>query len=236
MKYLNFANHVKSNEQPETLLTLIDLSGSMEIADMKPTRRAAATKANQEIIRVKSQQHPDDKIGVIGFQSSAKLLLAPTTPSEIVGLKRTIDNAVLSGGTDFVTPLELAYDCFFRSVTTTTNSSLSKFLSTIFFEPAQKIEINSKIGTSKTTKRIIMLTDGEHLGDGNPITVAVKLKKAGVIIDCIGIGGSPKDVDEALLKRIASRNSDGSIRYCFIGDQEQLIRKYQSLAQHIRIA
>ena len=81
-----------------------------------------------------------------------------------------------------------------------------------------------------------MLTDGEHLGDENPVTIAARLKKAGVIIDCIGIGGSPKDVDEKLLKQIASRNSDGSVRYCFIGDQQELIRKYQSLAQHIRIA
>ena len=81
-----------------------------------------------------------------------------------------------------------------------------------------------------------MLTDGEHLGDENPVTIAARLKKAGVIIDCIGIGGSPKDVDEKLLKQIASRNPDRSIRYCFIGDQQELIRKYQSLAQHIRIA
>jgi hypothetical protein len=57
-----------------------------------------------------------------------------------------------------------------------------------------------------------------------------------VIIDCIGIGGSPKDVDEKLLKEIASRNHDGSIRYCFIGDQQQLLRKYENLAHHIKIA
>ena len=83
-------------------------------------------------------------------------------------------------------------------------------------------------------QRIILLTDGEHLGDENPIHIATRLKRAGVIIDCIGIGGSPKDVDEKLLKQIASRNPNGSIRYCFIGDQQKLLRKYQTLAHHIR--
>ena len=81
-----------------------------------------------------------------------------------------------------------------------------------------------------------MLTDGEHNQGGSPITVASRLKNGGVIIDCIGIGGSPKDVDEKLLEEIASRNPDGSIRYCFIGDQQQLLRKYENLAHHIKIA
>jgi Mg-chelatase subunit ChlD len=75
MKYLNFANHVQSSNQSEILLTLVDLSGSMETTDLKPTRRAAAIKANREIVKVKGRQHPNDKIGVIGFQSTSKLLL-----------------------------------------------------------------------------------------------------------------------------------------------------------------
>ena len=81
-----------------------------------------------------------------------------------------------------------------------------------------------------------MLTDGEYNQGGSPIPVASRLKKAGVIIDCIGIGGSPGDVDEELLKEIASCNPDGSIRYCFIGDQQELLRKYETLAHHIKIA
>jgi len=234
MKYLNFAKQIQANEQPEMLLTLIDLSGSMEISDMKPTRRAAAIKANQEIIKVKGRQHPNDKIGVIGFQRSTKLLLPPTLPSKIVGLEKTIDNAKLSGGTDFVAPLELAYSCFFGRAITTMENSFTKMLSRIFLEPGIDKCLSIASGNDKITKRIILLTDGEHLGDDDPTNIATRLKKAGVIIDCIGIGGSPKDVDEKLLKQIASRNPDGSIRYCFIGSQQKLLRKYQTLAHHIR--
>lgn len=234
MKYLNFANHIQANEQPETLLTLIDLSGSMEITDLKPTRRAAAIKANKEIIKVKGRQHPTDKIGVIGFQTSAKLLLPPTLPSKIVGLEKAIDNARLRGGTDFVTPLKLAYSCFLGRAITTMGNSFTKTLSSIFFEPGIDKCISITSRNDKITKRIILLTDGEHLGEDNPTNIATRLKKAGVIIDCIGIGGSPRDVDEKLLKQIASRNPGGSIRYCFIGDQQKLLRKYQTLSHHIR--
>ena len=78
------------------------------------------------------------------------------------------------------------------------------------------------------------MTDGDYNVGGSPLRVAQRLKKAGVTIDCIGIGGSEEEVEEEKLKTIASRNPDGSIRYCFIGDQQQLIRKYESLAHHIR--
>ncbi|NIA31634.1 MAG: VWA domain-containing protein [Actinobacteria bacterium] len=116
---------------------------------------------------------------------------------------------------------------------TATGNPVTKALSGIFFEPGID-KCLSKKTTNGSTRRIILLTDGEHLGDENPIHIAIRLKKAGVIIDCIGIGGSPKDVDERLLKQIASRNSDDSIRYCFVGDQQKLLRKYQTLAHHIR--
>jgi len=233
MKYLNFAKHVQSNDQLETLLTLIDLSGSMYADDIQPNRREAAIRANEEIVREKRRCHPNDKIGVIGFQRSTKLLLPPTLPSRIVGLEKTIDNARLSGGTDFVAPLKLAYSCFFGRAITTMRNPLAKMLSGFFFEPGIDKCLSTKT-TDGSTRRIILLTDGEHLGDEKPIHIATRLKRAGVVIDCIGIGGSPRDVGEKLLKQIASRNPDGSIRYCFIGNQRKLLRKYQTLAHHIR--
>ena len=66
--------------------------------------------------------------------------------------------------------------------------------------------------------------------------IARRLKDKGVIVDCIGIGGNPAEVNEADLMKIASKNPDGSIRYCFIGDQQELIKKYENLAHHIRPA
>lgn len=233
MKYLNFANHVQSNDQPETLLTLIDLSGSMYADDIKPSRMEAAIKANQEIVRVKKQYYPNDKVGVISFQETAKLSLQPMQAWNIDDLSRKIDDTGLEGGTDFTAPLKLAYNYFLGKPVTFGKNPLAKMLSGFFFEPGIDKCLSIKT-TDGSTRRIILLTDGEHLGDDNPTNIAARLKKAGVIIDCIGIGGSPRDVDEKLLKQIASCNADGSVRYCFIGDQQKLLRKYQTLAHHIR--
>ena len=233
MKYLNCANHVKSNNQPETLLTVIDLSGSMLADDIKPTRQEAAIRANEEIVRVKSKNYPNDKIGVIAFQKSAKLALPPTHPSKIKNFRYFINDLALVGGTDFVAPLKLAYNCFFGGSTKIENNLLLKIMSTLFFESAADSKAKP-VNTDGSVKRIILLTDGDHLGRGNPIEIATRLKNAGVIIDCIGIGGNPTAVNESLLRKIASQNPDSSFRYCFIGDQQKLLRKYQTLAHHIR--
>ena len=235
MKYLNCANRIQSDEQPETLLTLVDLSGSMYTEDIKPNRMEAAIKANEEIVRVKKQCHPNDKIGIISFQEAAKLSLPPTCPSNIGDLSEKINDVGLAGGTDFTEPLKLAYNYFLgKPVTTTGKNPIMNMLSSIFFEPSVETDTAIKNESSNTVKRIILLTDGEHLGRISPIGIASQLKGIGVTIDCIGIGGSPADVDEKLLKQIASRNPDGSIRYCFIGDQQTLLKKYQTLAHHIR--
>jgi len=75
---------------------------------------------------------------------------------------------------------------------------------------------------------IVLLTDG--YGSCN-LSIPKKLKgdyKA--TIDVIGIGGSPKDVDESLLRRIATTDPDGTNHYRFIKDAHMLKQHYQQLA------
>ena len=241
MKYLNFANPVSGNGKPEFLMTLIDLSPSMEDDDWKPSRKAGAIKANIELIKLKARHHPRDVAGVIGFGSYAELLHDPV---KLANGARSICDSLKHipdpNGTNFTAALEMAEDCFFGTPKPLKNyiarRPLIRALSELFYEPDQHVPGSTReLCTNKgMTRRIILLTDGEHNGISKPEKVADRLKSAGIVIDCIGIGGTPKDVDEARLKRIASRNPDGSIRYCFIGDQQKLLRKYQTLAHHIR--
>jgi hypothetical protein len=237
MKYLNFANPVSGNRQPEFLMTLIDLSPSMDDKDWKPSRKAGALKANIELIKAKVKYHPQDKLGIIGFSRHARLLHDPvclrdSTESLLKALKNP------SGGysTNFTVALELAEECLFRRKRKLANKFFSKVLSGIFYEPEQNHvkPTNPYNNRAGDLKRIILLTDGEHNTGFCPLKVATRLKNAGVLIDCIGIGGRPKDVDEKLLKKIASRDRNGSIRYCFIGNKQSLLRKYETLARHIR--
>jgi len=80
------------------------------------------------------------------------------------------------------------------------------------------------------TRSIVLLSDGED--GGSPYDVAERIKAAGVIINCIGVGRRPQDIDEACLKRVCSE-VDGVLRYRFITDAETLSRHFESLATGI---
>ena len=77
-------------------------------------------------------------------------------------------------------------------------------------------------------------TDGHNTGK-TPEKLADRLKEF-AIIECIGIGGSPADVDESLLKRIAAAYPNGKKRYRWIGQKEQLVKHFHNLAGAIRRA
>ena len=83
----------------------------------------------------------------------------------------------------------------------------------------------------RATCQVVLLTDG-HNTERCPLKVAKELKEFAVI-ECVGIGGNPEDVDEQLLKDIASAYPDGSKRYRWIGDREKLVKHFHSLAGRI---
>lgn len=241
MKYLNFANRVLSNILFEIVMVIIDLSGSMNSSDWKPSRKAGAVKANKELINVKTVHHPKDMVGIIGFGTDAELLHEPVELD--VGSKslyKVLTGLPDMGYTNFAAALGLAEACLFNEAASATKNTAKKkvtgFVSWLLYDDPGKSShhITENLSNDSCLKRIIMLTDGDYNRGGSPMKIAHRLKDRGVIIDCIGIGGSPADVKQEHLMEIASRNTDGTVRYCFLGDQQQLIRKYESLAHHIR--
>lgn len=79
-------------------------------------------------------------------------------------------------------------------------------------------------------RQTILLTDGEHTtGRPTPERIASSLRKIATL-EVIGIAGSPGELDEDLLKQIASTYPDGSPRYRWIGDRETLVAEYKILA------
>lgn len=81
-------------------------------------------------------------------------------------------------------------------------------------------------------RRIILLTDGKG---GDPMETADDLKKRGVVMDIVGVGRTPRAVDEVLLRQIASV-IEGEVRYRFISDRGKLLTHYTDLANktHVR--
>ena len=75
--------------------------------------------------------------------------------------------------------------------------------------------------------KVILLSDGEDGGTAwsEP---ADRLKQAGVVIYCIGVGGRPEDIDPCL-KNIAS-TVNGVLQYRFIKDADTLANHFQEIA------
>ncbi len=92
----------------------------------------------------------------------------------------------------------------------------------------------SRLLKGSRASQVVLLTDGQNTGR-DPETLADSLKSFAVI-ECVGIGGSPCDVDEPLLRRIASTYPNGRKRYRWIGQKEQLIKHFHNLAGAIRRA
>jgi uncharacterized protein with von Willebrand factor type A (vWA) domain len=89
-------------------------------------------------------------------------------------------------------------------------------------------EIFEKHPDSTNKKHIILLTDGHG---GHPVKIANKLKdKYSAILNVVGIGGSSKDVNESLLRKVATTDPDGFNHYRFIKDSMDLKEHYKHLA------
>jgi Mg-chelatase subunit ChlD len=85
------------------------------------------------------------------------------------------------------------------------------------------------LGPGERRCQIVLLSDGWHNCGASPLATAAKLKRRAVI-ECVGIGGRPNDVDEVLMREIASARPDGFKRYRWIGDPVGLVDHFQQLA------
>ena len=233
MKYESYAKRLESNGKREDVVTLIDLSPSMDFTDYEPSRLHGAILANTKLIQRKAQCHPDDRMGIIGFWGRAVLLHAMVHLNKgLHSLCRALNAPQGGESTNFTAAFKLAEKCLFPQTFQMNGGFLSWMFSPFFQE--LDVDRSTTSNSSPGLKRIILLTDGDHNQGPSPLTVVAGLKQKGVVIDCIGIGGSPEDVDEKLLKQIASPDHNGMPRYCFINDTDELIRKYQSMAHHIQ--
>lgn len=71
---------------------------------------------------------------------------------------------------------------------------------------------------------MVLLSDGHG---GNPIRAARALKDTGVVLETVGVGSDPSEVDEELLKKTASV-LDGKVLYRFVTDGEAMEEYFES--------
>lgn len=220
MRYLNFATRTNASqsEQIERLVIAIDASPSMEGTDWPPSRLEVAKEAAAALIERKLRIAPADEVGIVSYAARAKTHCRPVA----VGTgKPALNEAIGKIRTGMWTNITAALRESSKSLGTGSPGPAKGWFRRV---PRQQVRCG----------RIILLTDGFHNHGDYPESEATKLKRAGVCIDCVGIGGDPDCVDEDRLKQIASLQSDGvTPRYAFIGDKSELIEKFEELAGRI---
>jgi Mg-chelatase subunit ChlD len=190
---------------------LLDVSASMAERDFSPSRIEAAKEALLAFARRRGQDRPNDWLSVLSFNSAARLLYQSVRlgDSEAVSqLHQMFSGLQASGGTDLSAPLD-------ETIT------IVRLIHRYFPD----------FGKSYGILRVLCLTDGHSSGD--PLRSAGILKEQGVVIEIVGMGGSPSDVNEGLLKQCASIEN-GRLLYRFIGDQgggaDRLVKYFTEIA------
>ena len=232
-RFMSFAEHADGRTGPQRIAVTVDVSKSMDEPDYSPTRLGAACEAIMAMVLAMSLRYPEDEVGIVCFSSGAYVALELTAVGvELKAIRQAVGQLVTESSTNITAGLKTAGELLGAlSGGLARGPGLIGWLSRVIYQsPVQAQPV-----PTSAAGRIILLSDGAHNFGSRPDGVARKLKKAGVCIDVIGIGGSPQVVDPHL-PDLASLNADGSPRYCFIGDKGGLIRAFENLANRIRPA
>jgi Mg-chelatase subunit ChlD len=173
----------------------------MDGRDYKPTRLAGAQRAAKQSVRKRWEVSPNALVGLVSYADTAAVEFRPTPlRGGARMLERCIDGLKTRGSTNIGDGLFIA---------------------------ANEVHRNPNGGCP----RILLLTDGHHNTGPNRAVkeLATNLKAGGLQLDIIGIGGSPQEVDEELLKAMASV-VDGHLRYWFIESVGELVQRFRALA------
>lgn len=204
---------------------VLDMSTSMSEKDYPPTRLLAAIAAIKALVLEKKQKRPHDKVGIVGFARDGFPICPMTSVQQDGSIIRSLSGLSTHGATDFVVGLKLfrkMLDCEAPSRPTRQGW---------FRKPTSGSQAISEGPVEPFVAHCVFLSDGGHSGTKRvPIRVCQELRESNVLIDCIGIGGSPDRVDEKCLKAMASVGPDGQPRYRFIGDSASLIQEFRRVA------
>jgi hypothetical protein len=195
----------------------------MAARDYPPTRLDAAKISATEYVKIRGQLSPHDRVAIVSYHGHAKRHcgLEPLNGKQ-QSVMTAIQNIQFGDWTAIGSGLLEAERLLFPE-TDTVARRLWRWLTGE--EPAP---------STGNLRRAVCLTDGNHNTGCHPNPIAQRMKQAGVLIDCIGIGGSPKQVNEDLLRQLASIDErNGEARYRFIDDAAQLFEYFRELAMGI---
>lgn len=233
--------------EQQTLLLVMDVSGSMRATDVKPNRLAAAQEAAKAFIRSLPRQV---RVGIVAFAGSAQLAQAPTRNHE--DLFQAIEGFQLQRGTATGNGLVVALATLFPQA----GIDLARWGSsgpTVGGTTAGPLGSRDAVGQptwtpvpagSYTTAAIIMLTDGQRTTGVDPLDAARLAAERGVRIYTVGVGTVEGEnvgfegwsmrvrLDEDTLKAVAARTQG---EYFHAASAEALQQIYESLGSRLAL-
>jgi Ca-activated chloride channel family protein len=167
----------KQNLPPANLVFLVDVSGSMHSADKLPLLQSS-------LKLLVDQMRPVDRISLVTYAGSTRLVLPPTSGADKATIKAAIDTLRAGGGTAGASGIQLAYST------------------------AQQSFIQGGIN------RILLATDGDFnvgVTDTGQLKKMVEQKRrSGISLSTLGFGTG--NYNEALMEQIADVG-DGAYSY-----------------------
>lgn len=228
--YTSFASPSSREGATVATVVLIDCSPSMEENDWKPSRLAAAQEATRMLIKEKCRQHPEDYVGIVSFGGCAitEHVLVPVG-ANATSLMDCLHKIEIKPATDIDAGLKEAYALLRGAPSMTKSGGMwGLFENMLLSKPCVSAQ-----PVTCGIQHIICLSDGSPT-DGDAESRASSIKQNGVLIDCIGIA-SRDNVDEKVLKAVASMDKQGRPRYRFIGDEDALVKEFRNMANHIQV-
>jgi len=209
---------IGTNAAPrETVVATLDVSDSMRSTDWHPSRLGGTQEAFNAFLNEK-ESRPQDEVALVSFSHEARI------EQEAVSMR------------DGQCKLRDAAACLYPRGRTSIGAGLLAAEQAL--HDSTTIPPRPQSGTHgapAVAERIILLTDGGQNEGTGPLPVSKRLKQRGVEISCIGIGGTPCEVNEDLLRRIASLGRNEMPLYWFIGHKIELVRKFRELANGLRM-
>ncbi len=186
--------------QEGTIILTIDVSGSMNADDLKPTRMEASKAAAESFVN----QQPDGvKIGVISFSDEVSVVQGPTTERDKV--LEAIDRLQAEGGTAIGSALSISIDTLLGRPKQDP------------FAPTQPAPVTQPVAPgSYGSGLIVLLTDGENTWGPPPTQAAQDAANLGIRVYTVGIGSAEGSIlhingqslraglDEVTLQHIAT--------------------------------
>uniref|UniRef100_A0A831U7U2 VWA domain-containing protein n=1 Tax=Thermus islandicus TaxID=540988 RepID=A0A831U7U2_9DEIN len=220
-------------------MLVMDVSGSMEATDIPPNRMEAAKSAAARFV---SLVPAGGRIGLVTFNQSATLVVAPTEERDVV--VEALQGLKPQGGTAIGDGIRVGLAAFGG-----TPDAMPPGLARLSAH-----EESSALPQVPQEQRregvIVLLSDGDNVAGPDPMAMAARAANQGVRVHTVGVGvpgwtPGPEDpalgfgpfpgayeVDEELLWAIAELT--GGKRF-LVRSEEELARVYMDLAKEVRL-